>query len=254
MRKLEAEYDKLAEEYDATRDSASEQEIQAIAHSLEDSKTILDVGVGTGRFAKPISALGFEVIGVDVSRRMLQKAREKGVDRVLLADGYSLPFRDKVFDGAIIIHVLHVVVDWSRVMHEIGRVTSGNVATIINASELENQPAESLVKGPSASKPEPGGYPVRTQHRLWRNEKELLARVPPTRLERVRDEVVSIPVAEALRRVEAKRSMGVQIMPPEARRAITERLLAMTAGQVVHRRIARDLAVWKADQLTALDG
>jgi len=252
---LEAEYDQMAEEYDATRDAATEREVDGIAGSLEGSKTVLDVGVGTGRFAKPIFGLGFEVTGVDVSRRMLLKAREKGIDRLLLGDAYSLPFKGKAFDAAMIIHVLHVVVDWARVMRELGRVTKGNVVTILRVPQLPGgQPRAEVGTALSPSRSGLGGYPVRTQHRMWQNEQELVARVPPMKLERIRDEIVSIPVADALRRLEAKRSMGAQMVPPEIRRAMMERVISMSAGQVVQRRVVEDLAVWKADQLEAIVG
>ncbi len=242
----------MAEEYDATRDAATEREIKGIAGSLEGFKTVLDVGVGTGRFAEPIAGLGFEVTGVDVSRRMLLKAREKGVDRLLLGDAYSLPFKGKTFDASIIIHVLHIVVDWAKVMRELGRVTRGNVITILNVPQVPPSPTgaeEGKAVNPISS--DVGGYPMRTQHRMWQNEQELMARVPPMKLERIRDEIVSMPVADAVRRLEAKRSMAAQMVPPEVRRAMMERVIAMSAGQVVHRRVVEDLAVWKADQFEA---
>ncbi len=249
---MEAEYDQMAEEYDATRDAATEREIKGIVGSLEGFKTVLDVGVGTGRFAEPIAGLGFEVTGVDVSRRMLLKAREKGVDRLLLGDAYSLPFKGKTFDASIIIHVLHIVVDWAKVMRELGRVTRGNVITILNVPQVPPSPTgaeEGKAVNPISS--DVGGYPMRTQHRMWQNEQELMARVPPMKLERIRDEIVSMPVADAVRRLEAKRSMAAQMVPPEVRRAMMERVIAMSAGQVVHRRVVEDLAVWKADQFEA---
>jgi len=249
---LEAEYDQMAEEYDATREAATEQEVNGIADSLEGCRTVLDVGVGTGRFAKPISALGFEVTGVDVSRRMLLKARGKGLDRLLLGDAYSLPFREKSFDAAIIIHVLHVVVDWAKVMHEIGRVTKGNVVTILRVTQGPGNPSASTPVNAVVQNQGGGGYPIRTQHRMWQNEQELRSRVPPVRMERIRDEIVSIPVAEAIRRLEAKRSMGAQMVPPEIRRAMMERVVAMSGSQVVSRRIVEDLAVWRADQFELL--
>ncbi|MGA2666439.1 MAG: methyltransferase domain-containing protein, partial [Nitrososphaerales archaeon] len=97
---MEAEYDSMAEEYDATRDSATQGELSGLASALEGCRTVLDVGVGTGRFAKPLTDLGFEVTGADVSRRMLSKAREKGLERLLLGDAYRLPFADLSFDAA----------------------------------------------------------------------------------------------------------------------------------------------------------
>jgi ubiquinone/menaquinone biosynthesis C-methylase UbiE len=252
---MEAEYDQMAEEYDATRDAATEQEIHGITGSLGGCKTVLDVGVGTGRFARPLSGLGFEVTGVDISRRMLLKAREKGLDRLLLGDAYKLPFRAKSFDAAIIIHVLHVVVDWVTVVREIGRVTRGNVITILRVPQFPQGPSVSEVgKAVSPNPGEDGEYPIRTQHRMWQNEEELKARVPPNKLERIRDEIVAIPVADALRRLEAKRSIGAQMVPPEVRRAMMERIISRSSGQVVHRRVVEDLAVWKADQFEILVG
>lgn len=245
----------MADEYDATRDAATQQEVNAIALSLEGCKSVLDVGVGTGRFAKPISELGFEVTGVDVSRRMLLKAREKGVDRTLLGDAYALPFREKTFDATVIIHVLHVVADWTRVMLEIERVTKGKVITIIKVTEAPRvSPTHGEGNRVDPNQGKAGGYPVRTQHRMWQNEQELKERIPPTKLERIRDEIVSLSVADALRRLDAKHPIGANLIPPEMKRAMMERMIAMSGSQVVHRRIVEDLAVWDADQLKRLTG
>lgn len=251
---MEAEYDSMADEYDATRESATPDEIAALAKSLEGCKTVLDVGVGTGRFAKPLLDLGFEVTGIDVSRRMLLKAREKGLGRLLLGDAYGLPLRDKSFDAAIIIHVLHVVVDWSLVMRGLGRVTKGPVVSILRVPQGPQSTIAPIDAGGTSG---PGAnprqrYPVRTQHRMWQNELELKAKVPPRRLERIRDETISLPVADALRSLQAKRSMGAQIVPPEIRMQMLERIIAMTGTQSVRRRIVEDLVVWDAGDLQAL--
>ena len=195
----------MADEYDATRESATKEEVDALAKSLDGRKTVLDVGVGTGRFAKPLSDLGFEITGVDVSRRMLLKAREKGLERLLLGDAYKLPFADKSFDAAIIIHVLHVVADWATVMQDLGRVTKGPVMSILRVPQGPQSTIAPQTPTEGESPRSGPGYPVRTQHRMWQNELELKARVPPLRLERIRDETVSLPVADAMRRLNAKR-------------------------------------------------
>jgi hypothetical protein len=109
---------------------------------------------------------------------------------------------------------------------------------------------------PAAGNPVPRsgtGYPVRTQHRMWQNELELRARVPPLKLERIRDETISIPVADAVRSMHAKRAMGAQIVPPDVKRQMLERIIAMTGVQTVQRRVVEDLAVWGAGDLQALD-
>lgn len=249
---MEAEYDQIAEEYDATRDAATQGEVQGIASALEGGRTVLDVGMGTGRFAKPISELGFTITGVDVSRKMLLKAREKGLRDAVLGDAYSLPFQSKAFDGAMIIHVLHIVVDWARVMREVGRVTKGNVVTIFRARQTAGLPSLSGPGEGDGNLSMAGGYPVRTRHRMWENEQALKERVPPVRLERVRDEDVRIPVADAIRRLEAKRSMAAQMVPPEVRKAMLDRMIAMSGNQYVTRRVIEDLAVWRADQFDRL--
>ena len=248
---MEAEYDQMAEEYDATRDVPTVEEVDAIQRALGDSRTVLDVGIGTGRFAKPVSERGFDVTGVDVSRRMLLKAREKDLREVVLGDAYSLPFRDKSFDSCVMIHIIHVVADWRRMVREVGRVARSTVITILRVPVLPEQTYFREAPAPPTQAPA-GAYPVRTQHRMWQNEQELKTAVPPATLERIRDEVVEIPIADAFRRLEAKRPFGGQMVPEEIRRQMMDRIIAMSGSQVVHRRIVEELAVWRAEQLSAL--
>jgi ubiquinone/menaquinone biosynthesis C-methylase UbiE len=244
----------MAEEYDATRESATRDEVGALANALKGRKTVLDLGIGTGRFAKPLSELGFEVTGVDVSRRMLMKAREKGLDRLVVGDAYALPFSDKSFDAAITIHVLHVVVDWVAVVRDLGRVTRGPVMSILRVPQGQQDSGVSpaLFGTSILSQDSRRGRPARTQHRMWQNELELKARIPPRKLERIRDETISLSVAEAMKRANAKRSMGAQILPPEVKQEMMERILLMAGDQSVQRRIVEDLAVWDAGDLQAL--
>src|SRR5437016_8257861 len=97
--------------------------LNAMKELFAGCRTILDVGIGTGRFAEYLSNSGFGVLGIDVSLSMMAQAREKGVRNLIQADAHHLPFRDGSFDGSIMIHVLHLVRDWVQVIHEAGRVT-----------------------------------------------------------------------------------------------------------------------------------
>src|SRR5437870_6669866 len=97
--------------------------------------TILDVGIGTGRFAEYFNNSGFNVVGIDVSRSMMAKAREKRLRNLVQADAHCLPFRDRVFDGAIMIHVLHLLRDWVQVIGEVGRVTGKVVVAEVEGGE-----------------------------------------------------------------------------------------------------------------------
>jgi predicted TPR repeat methyltransferase len=80
------EFDDISEIYGSTRSAATNAEIRAVSVELGDCCTILDVGVGTGRFWKPLSDHGFEMVGIDFSRKMLLKAKQKGVHNLILAD------------------------------------------------------------------------------------------------------------------------------------------------------------------------
>jgi SAM-dependent methyltransferase len=60
----------------------------------------LDVGTGTGTDALALaSGLGVEVVGVDVSRTMVDEARRRGLREAHVARAESLPFPDASFDG-----------------------------------------------------------------------------------------------------------------------------------------------------------
>lgn len=67
--------------------------------------TILEIGVGPGKFLAEIAARGkAQVVGVDVSRRMLSYARQSVAGRkanasLVQADGLYLPFADASFEG-----------------------------------------------------------------------------------------------------------------------------------------------------------
>ncbi|MFX0014986.1 MAG: class I SAM-dependent methyltransferase [Promethearchaeota archaeon] len=75
---------------------------------------ILEVGVGTGRIAIPLSKkLNITTIGVDISYKMLQKCHTKIKSsnslQLLLADALSLPFSNTQFDVILTCHLLHLL-------------------------------------------------------------------------------------------------------------------------------------------------
>ncbi|MGF1596465.1 MAG: class I SAM-dependent methyltransferase [Acidimicrobiales bacterium] len=65
---------------------------------------VLELGVGTGRVARPLRSFGLEVVGLDASGPMLDRCRANGVDPALhlvRADMSHLPFRTRF--GAVLI-------------------------------------------------------------------------------------------------------------------------------------------------------
>lgn len=73
-------------------------------------KRVLDVGVGTGRFADVVARAGAEVVGIDLSyaveTAMENIGRRPGVN-IVQADLFNLPFAAESFDIVYSIGVLH---------------------------------------------------------------------------------------------------------------------------------------------------
>jgi SAM-dependent methyltransferase len=66
-----------------------------------DGDRILDLGCGPGRHAAELERLGGQVIGFDLSRVMLRRARERTRARLVRGDMRALPFRDGSFVLAV---------------------------------------------------------------------------------------------------------------------------------------------------------
>jgi len=120
-------FDPVAEVFDKTRgppDHVMKQLLKILGKELHGCDTILDAGVGTGRFAKPMQEHGFEVVGIDISRKMLKVAKEKGTANLFRGDVCALPFKDGSFDAAICNAVLHLIPEWKTALREMCRVTT----------------------------------------------------------------------------------------------------------------------------------
>jgi SAM-dependent methyltransferase len=109
--------------------------IETLTNELDDCLRILDLGVGAGRFSEPLQRVGFDVVGIDISRKMTDKAKEKNVKDLLLADARSIPFKDKTFDATISIHLLHLIKEWRKALAEVCRVTRHAMLSLYYASK-----------------------------------------------------------------------------------------------------------------------
>ena len=142
---MSVSFDRVAEKYDTTRgypEHIMEDILNALDRRLKPDDLILDAGMGTGRFAAPLQARDYRIVGIDIAGRMIKKAQEKGVENILRADLLSLPFQDLVFDKTISIHVLHLIKHWRDALHEIGRVTKDEFVSV--AFNKEESPAQEI--------------------------------------------------------------------------------------------------------------
>ncbi|MFH0815981.1 MAG: class I SAM-dependent methyltransferase [Methanobacteriota archaeon] len=126
-------YDEIAGHFDATRYKPWPETVEFLA-GLPRGSLVLDAGCGNGRNALAAMDAGHEVIGFDVSDRMLCKAREKCGCGLVRADAGSAPFRSGAFDAALSIAVIHhIETEAGRLgaLREIGRVLKpGGLALI----------------------------------------------------------------------------------------------------------------------------
>ena len=100
---------------------------------------VLEVGVGTG-LSLPAYDEQLEIVGIDLSPEMLDKARERvaseGLDNVTglhEMDAGDLTFPDASFDTVVAMYVMTVVPDPEKVMRELSRVTKpGGEVILVN--------------------------------------------------------------------------------------------------------------------------
>lgn len=103
-----------------------ERQLRPLVGALE-GRRVLDLACGTGRWATWLLEQGARsVIGVDLSPAMLAAASQKVLlrGRLVIADGYSLPFPPQSFDLVICSFALAHVRDLARLAGEVVRVTT----------------------------------------------------------------------------------------------------------------------------------
>jgi SAM-dependent methyltransferase len=122
-------FDRAAEYYDQTRAlpaGALEGVVDTLGTELEGRGRCLEIGVGTGRIALPLSGAGIPMAGIDVSgamvARLVAKAGGYPPFPLALADATRLPFRDALFGAALSVHVLHLIPRWEAAVDELLRV------------------------------------------------------------------------------------------------------------------------------------
>ena len=123
-------FESVAADYDRTRVIPGPM-LEEIARVLEREARLergglfLDAGVGTGRFAVPLTKRHpGQIVGIDVAPAMLAQAEAKATGGTLSlaqADLRRLPLRSGVFAGALLVHILHLIEQWPLVLREVRR-------------------------------------------------------------------------------------------------------------------------------------
>ncbi|HJS20581.1 MAG TPA: methyltransferase domain-containing protein [Anaerolineales bacterium] len=149
-------FDRAADFYDQTRsllEPIARQGTEAILDLTGHSARILDVGTGTGRISVPLLERGADLVGCDISSKMLSRLREKFPSaRILQSDASRLPFPNDRFDAVLTVHVMHLIAPWRAALREFQRVLSHggiylNVRTYASVGESLREQVRTYWRG-----------------------------------------------------------------------------------------------------------
>jgi len=121
-----AYYDEFAPAYEVHRQEGYHAMIDDLEASIAEryarEKDLLEVGCGTGLLLERFAQFARTAKGIDLSPRMLERARARGLD-VAVGSATALPFSDASFDVVCSFKVLAHVADVGGALAEMARVT-----------------------------------------------------------------------------------------------------------------------------------
>ncbi|MCL4452077.1 MAG: methyltransferase domain-containing protein [Candidatus Thermoplasmatota archaeon] len=180
-------FDLIANQYDNTREPLRKEVLDFLVKNLSDSKDILEIGAGTGRISIPLQDSGFDITGVDISEKMLEKARIKGLRKAIIAKADHLPLMDNSFDVTLIVHVFHLLNDRKTVMEEALRVSRKAVMSLIRIGGRNPDYPERRDKISSALRNTASNYGINLDRKRQTNnlrgfESSVIEEFPPDRM------------------------------------------------------------------------
>ena len=124
-------YDSLPKHFKPYRELLQQIVDEVGKHS--DTGMMLDAGCGTGNFSMALAERGYDVVGIDYSERMLNRAdgkrKKAGFSNVELHKSdleKRLEFPDHYFEGVISVHALYTMKDPELVIKEYHRILRPN--------------------------------------------------------------------------------------------------------------------------------
>ena len=116
-------FDRIADTYDSTRGGVERGgRIAAGITPWLRPGPVLEVGIGTGAVARPLTDLGHPVVGLDLSAAMLRGARRRLGPRVAAGDAHAPPIRPRSVPNVVVVWVTQLVPDLTAFLRSAGRL------------------------------------------------------------------------------------------------------------------------------------
>ena len=237
-------FDQIADIYDETR-GIPEPHFSKLIDKMEEYLTkyepILDFGVGTGRFSRPLQSHGYDTVGIDISREMVRVGISKGLRDILYANACYLPFKDNTFHSTLSVHLLHLIPDWLCALQEAIRVTRENFITVKRVWLNEETPHK--LYGELTSK---NGELTKS---LGMSEKDFPEKVEPSSEDYLGARMETVPADEGIRRLENRIYSGLPEIPDDIHEDAIQKIRERFGGTEVEMAEEIYLLVWRIDDL-----
>ncbi len=237
-------FDGIADIYDETRgipEPHYSRLIERMESYLDREDRTLDIGVGTGRFSRPLQTLGFDTVGIDISQEMMRVGRSKGLRGVIYANACSLPFKDNSFHSTLSVHLLHLIPDWLCALQEAIRVTKDNFITVKRVWLNEETPYK--LYGELTSK---NG---KLRESLGMSEKEFPEKIKPYSQEYLGSRMETVPAEEGIQRLENRIYSNLSKIPDDIHEDAIQKIRERFGGTEVEVAEELYLLVWRIGDL-----
>jgi SAM-dependent methyltransferase len=145
-----AEFDRRAATYDGSEMHRWQAQRAVQLLDRQPGQRILDIATGTGLAARAAVQLAERttVVGIDVSRRMLEVARDRSDPhrcRYIQGDAQRLPFRAAVFDALVCVAAIPYIADLTAALTEWCRVGRSHAALVFTTPAADGIGAHRLL-------------------------------------------------------------------------------------------------------------
>lgn len=148
-------WDTLSDSYDEKNlkayEEAYQKSVDLVLKYVKAADRVLEIGCGTGIISFGIQDHVREVVGTDISAKMIEIAKAKAADQkaenvsFFVQDGYQNQFEDHSFDHVLLFNILYIVKEPDSVLKEAKRLLKPG-GLLITATDCLKEPV-SFTKG-----------------------------------------------------------------------------------------------------------